>query len=718
LFILVGGLFASINVPLPTAAASLPVVQSISPQSGPIAGGTAIIISGQNFAAPIYVDFDGQHVTPIVNTPSQLTVTSPSHAAGVVHLFVTTSAGTSSPTAADNFTYLKPPAISLVSPNVGPTSGGTAVTITGTNLSGVTEVRFGSTSVAPVLATASSVLTYSPAHSAGTVDVRVRNSGGLSDTSAAARFTYSPSGPVVTAVSPSSGTTAGGTLVSISGANLLGASSVTFGNVVVAPSSVTDSLVQVVAPAHVSGLVHLRVTTPLGTSPSTIGDDFTYTVGIPTVLGISPRAGPVEGGTLITLTGTGFTGTTSVQFGSAFVAPATVSEGQVTVIAPSHAAGVVHLLVTNAFGTSAETSLDDYTYGLGYPTVTSVAPKSGPITGGTFITITGTGLATATAVTFGDQLVTPVSATATSVLVVAPGHAAGTVHLRVVTVIGTSPETSADDYTYAAAPPVVLGISPSTGSVNGGTDVTITGRGFTGAFAVSFGDASAVPTVVSDTTLRVVAPPSAIPGLAHLRVTTPAGPSAETAADNFTYVANPRVTSVSPRTGTVAGGALIVIHGFGFTGTTVVNFGIVHVIPTVVTDTEIQVVAPPHEAGLVHLRITSTGGTSPDSATDDFTYVPAGPELCPLTPLWVNDLAYGSAGGGFYWDPTSGLVWTAQRTWHLFSPQPARTPSPLWVNAVTYGSPGGGFYWDSVSGQVWTAQRGWHPYAPQGCVAR
>src|SRR4029079_14853776 len=164
---------------LPTAAASLPVVQSISPQSGPIAGGTTIIISGQNFAAPIYVDFDGQHITPIVNTPSQLTVTSPSHAAGVVPLFVTTSAGTSSPTAADNLTYLKPPAISLVSPNVGPTSGGTAVTITGPNLSGLTEVRFGSTSVAPVLATASSVLTYSPAHSAGTVDVRVRNSGGL-----------------------------------------------------------------------------------------------------------------------------------------------------------------------------------------------------------------------------------------------------------------------------------------------------------------------------------------------------------------------------------------------------------------------------------------------------------------------------------------------------------------------------------------------------------
>ena len=175
----------------------------------------------------------------------------------------------------------------------------------------------------------------------------------------------------------------------------------------------------------------------------------------------------------------------------------------------------------------------------------------------------------------------------------------------------------------------------------------------------------------------------------------------------------------SPNSGTTAGGTLVVISGVGFTGVTIVNFGGVGVLPTLVTDNEIRVISPAHPAGTVHLRITSTGGLSPETAGDDFTFVEPGPGFCPEIPLWVNDLLYGSPGGGFYWDQVSGQVWTGQRSWHLFAPQPARpAPQPLWVNALTYGSPGGGFYWDPVSGQVWTAQRGWHLYGAQGCIPR
>lgn len=75
--------------------------------------------------------------------------------------------------------------------------------------------------------------------------------------------------------------------------------------------------------------------------------------------------------------------------------------------------------------------------------------------------------------------------------------------------------------------------------------------------------------------------------------------------------------------------------------------------------------------------------------------------------LWVNDLRYGSVGGGFYLDTGSGQVWTAERGWHLFSPSPSRAAGPLWVNDLDYGSVGGGFYWDPLSGLVWTAERGW-----------
>ena len=92
--------------------------------------------------------------------------------------------------------------------------------------------------------------------------------------------------------------------------------------------------------------------------------------------------------------------------------------------------------------------------------------------------------------------------------------------------------------------------------------------------------------------------------------------------------------------------------------------------------------------------------------------------VCGSREFWINDLAYGTPGGGVYWDPLSSQVWTASRSWHYFAPEPPRpNPMPLWVNQLDYGSRGGGFYWDPVSGQVWTAERGWHMHSAYGCGA-
>ena len=96
-------------------------------------------------------------------------------------------------------------------------------------------------------------------------------------------------------------------------------------------------------------------------------------------------------------------------------------------------------------------------------------------------------------------------------------------------------------------------------------------------------------------------------------------------------------------------------------------------------------------------------------------FVP-GQSATAASPLWVNDLAYGARGGGFYWDAGSNQVWTAERDWHYFAPQPPRVATPLWVNQLDYGSVGGGFYWDPLSGLVWTAERGWHRYSPGGAA--
>lgn len=110
---------------------------------------------------------------------------------------------------------------------------------------------------------------------------------------------------------------------------------------------------------------------------------------------------------------------------------------------------------------------------------------------------------------------------------------------------------------------------------------------------------------------------------------------------------------------------------------------------------------------------TATGTPSPATATPTTSPAPTSKP----SQLWVNYLDYGSAGGGFYWDPSTGQVWTAERGWHSFSPQSATTALPLWVNYLDYGSAGGGFYLDPLTGQVWTSERGWHTFNPTGIVS-
>jgi len=91
----------------------------------------------------------------------------------------------------------------------------------------------------------------------------------------------------------------------------------------------------------------------------------------------------------------------------------------------------------------------------------------------------------------------------------------------------------------APAPaPTVTGVSPDTGP--GGTKVTVTGTGFTGATRVNFGRAPALYLAVSsDTQLTATAPP-AVGGAVNVTVTTPAGTSPATSADHFTYWVLPR----------------------------------------------------------------------------------------------------------------------------------------------------------------------------------
>ena len=127
----------------------------------------------------------------------------------------------------------------------------------------------------------------------------------------------------------------------------------------------------------------------------------------PAVSSISPISGPITGGTVVTITGTNFTGATAVMFGNTAATSFTLdSATQITATAPAEVVGVVDITVAINGVASPVTANDQFTY-VG-PLVTSISPSSGPMTGGTVVTITGFNFTGATAVMFGstaaDQL--------------------------------------------------------------------------------------------------------------------------------------------------------------------------------------------------------------------------------------------------------------------------------------------------------------------------
>lgn len=170
----------------------------------------------------------------------------------------------------------------------------------------------------------------------------------------------------------------------------------------------------------------------------------------PTVTAVSPAQGPSSGGNQVTITGTNLSGA-SITFGPGN--PATnvsCTATSCTATAPAEPVGTVDVQATTIGGTSATGSADQYTYVQPAPAVSAISPSSGPIAGGTTVTITGTDFDGTTAVSFGATPATSFTVVSpTRITAVAPAAAdVGAVDIAVTTAAGTSTTGAADQYTY------------------------------------------------------------------------------------------------------------------------------------------------------------------------------------------------------------------------------------------------------------------------------
>jgi hypothetical protein len=601
--------------------AAKPTVTSISPALGPLTAGTSVTITGTGFTGATKVYFGTNAATSFtVINAIMITATAPAVLAGTtVNVTVTTPAGTSAAVSADQYTYQGVPVVTKVALNTGPLGGGIPVTITGSSFTGATNVYFGGIPAPSyVVNGATSITATPPGNGAGTVNVTVTTPGGTSTMNLTGDlFTYEGP-PAVTKVNPNSGTTAGGTSVTITGTNLLGATNVNFGGTPATSYTVTSATsITATSPAVQSGsVIVVTVITPSGTSATVPADQFTYVGSTQSSIAVtrSMPATATPGASIIVTLTPGTTFATSPGWGVTETLPTGWTFVSTTADNWSVPGGAYQF---------AELSATPITY-----TVTAPSTSGAYTFNGTYIDGnkgTGTVLG-AVSVTVKPNPLLTYDTNHDGYIEKSEAVAALTDYLFNNTLSKADCVTVITAYLFVtpvSSTPTVLGVSPPSGMTSGGTSVTITGYAFTNATGVMFGSTPASSfTVNSDASITAFSPGAGPVGsVVNVTVTTPVGTSATSAADQFTYIAPPTVTGVSPSVGTKSGGTTVTITGYGFTGATQVSFGGTPASSwTFNSDTSITATSPAGTPGTIDVTVWIGSLPSAVSAADQFTY--------------------------------------------------------------------------------------------------
>jgi len=420
------------------------------------------------------------------------------------------------------------PTITSFTPTSGPV--GTVVTVTGMNLFDLSPAKCNGTPAFDVR-----TIIIAPGSTTGKLTITTSGGTGTSTTN----FVVIPN-PSLTTFTPASGPI--GQMVTITGTNFTGASSVTFNGTTASYSVASATSITATVPAGATTGT-ISITTPGGTTTSTTAF---IVIPAPTITSFTPASGPI--GQVVTLTGTDFTGASGVKFnGMAAVTFSAVNATSLTATVPAGAT-TGKISVSTRGGTA--TSATDFTV-IPTPTITSFTPAAGP--SGQLVTITGANLTGTSAVKFNGVAATSYTVVSATTITATVPVGAMTGKITVTTLGGTATSTTA--FTVVPAP-AITSFTPASGNV--GASVTITGTNFTGAKAVQFNGTTAITfSVVSATSITATVPAGATSG--KLTVITPGGTA--TSAAVFT-VTSPEDASIK---------ALYAAWGAGFQARNITN---------------------------------------------------------------------------------------------------------------------------------------------------
>lgn len=428
-----------------------PIVTGFAPFGGK--AGDPVVISGINFTTATNVSFNGVTAVAFLTSDTQIAATVPAGATtGPIR--VINPAGTN--TTGSNF--IIGPFITGFSPVAAQV--GSEVVVDGLNFLDVTNVALTSASGgftnAAFTITAGTQLRATVPVGATNGPLRVISPSGTNVSSS--NVTVFALAPVLTDFTPTNGLP--GSSVQLLGANFLGATNVLFNGVSATFNTPADSQINATVPASAT-TGPIIVSTPGGSVTSSVPFYLP-----PRLTSFSPATGPVA--TTVTLTGTNFTGVSSVTFAgpaaTLITAPVTsVSATQMTVLVPTNAVTGV-ITVTTPGGVIAGPGNFTVT-----PRVDAFTPLLGPV--GTTVTVSGRSFTGATAVRFNGVNAGFSSVTDTQLVAVVPiGTTTGP--LTVVTPDGTG--AGPFNYIVTANPNLAVLMTNSPSIVSFGSNVTIT----------------------------------------------------------------------------------------------------------------------------------------------------------------------------------------------------------------------------------------------------
>lgn len=645
-------LAAAFTYYVPGPGVTAPTLTQINPTGGSTLGGDAVDLTGTGFSTGTIAFMGYRPVADmLVVDATSLSGTSPANTAGLADVSVTRADGFSA-TLSASFAYSAPaPTPSAVFPSQSPLAGGITAVLSGAGFQPGAEVFVGGVEASDVVVPLDSVLTFTvpPSATEQLADIQVINPDTQTGTLAAA-FSYvdtslADPAPQVLALTPPRGPVQGGTVLAIFGNDFKPGCKALFGGVEAQIHVVDPGLVTVTTPSGFVGPVDVTVLNPDGQS-GVLAAGFDYliaTAPAPILAGITPDAGPEEGGTPVILTGDSFTGG-GVGFvgyrplSSWAVLNSSIATGT-TLPVP---AGTVDVVVTNGDGQSA--ILGGAFEFIGAPKIDSFDPPIGPIAGGTLVTLAGANYVTGARVFFGGIESSSVTVLGALVInaITPPAVAAGPVQVTVRNPDGQT-FTATTPFTYAEAP-IVADVFPSQGSADGDTPVIIRGSSFLAGASVTFGTGQATSiNLVDESVLTARTPAGTIDETVDVQLTNVDAQSgisygAFTFVDPASIGPAPTVSAVKPGTGPTTGGTWGLVEGANFQegAQVVVGLGVCPDVE-VLAASRLRFVTPPTDTeGAVDVIVINPDGGFV-VVTDGFTYTdPATlddpPSLASVTP--------------------------------------------------------------------------------------